>query len=186
VNVRNRLRNLLICGVTVASSVACGVTVQSHPHQLATATSPRATSLAGPVTRLTNIFLVRGEKVVVSHRAVPDPVTVQRTVQALLNGPTSAEASHGLRSAIPGTLRLRGIRALGSTAVIDLTTGLAAASSHEQELALAQLVYTVTAQAGIDALRVLVDGQRVEVARADGTLTSNDLTRVDYQSLIAS
>lgn len=183
---RKRLRNLLICGVTVASSVGCGVTVQSHPHQLATAATPRGTSLAGPVTRLTIIFLVHGEKVVASHRAVPDPVTLQRTVQALLNGPTTAEASHGLRSAIPGTLRLHGVHTVGPTAVIDLTTGLAAASSHEQELALTQLVYTVTAQAGIDALRVLVDGQRVEVARADGTLTNDDLTRVDYRSLVAA
>jgi spore germination protein GerM len=166
--------------------VGCGVTVQSHPRPLATASSPRGTSLAGPVTRLTNIFLVRGDKVVVSHRAVPDPVTLQRIVQALLNGPTKADAGHGLRSAVPASLRMRRVAAAGQTAVVDLTSGLDSVSSHEQALALTQLVYTVTAQPGVSSLRVLVDGHRVEVARADGTLTTGDLTRADYRSLLSN
>jgi spore germination protein GerM len=163
----------------------CGVTVQAHPHELATATAPHATSLVGPVTRLTDVYLVRGEKVIASHRAVPDPVTLQRTVQALLNGPTREEAGHGLRSAVPGSLRLRRVELSGSTAVVDVTSGLSSVSSQEQALALAQLVYTVTARSGVDSLRVLVDGQRVEVARADGALTGGDVTRGDYQALLA-
>jgi spore germination protein GerM len=175
----------VVCGLATALTAGCGVTVQAHPRELATAATPSATSLVGPVTRLTDIYLVRGERVVATHRAVPDPVTLQRTVQALLTGPTRTEASHGLRSALPGSLRLTHVETSGDTAVADLTAGLSAVSSQEQALALAQLVYTVTARPGIEALRVLVDGQRVEVARADGTLTNGDVTRSDYRPLLA-
>jgi hypothetical protein len=59
-------------------------------------------------------------------------------------------------------------------------------SQDSRRLALAQLVHTVTTRPGVRALRVLVDGQRVEVARADGTLTNGDLTRGDYRPLLAS
>jgi spore germination protein GerM len=153
---------------------------------LAAARTPTTTSLAGPVTRLTDIYLVRAERVVATHRPVPDPITLQRTVQALLSGTTPAEAGRGLRSALPGALRLHRVEQTGTTAIVDLTSGLSTVSSQEQALALAQLVYTVTTRPGVRALRVLVDGQRVEVARADGTLTNGDLTRGDYRPLLAS
>ena len=177
---------VLLFGCTLAMAAGCGVTAQAHPHELATAATPRATSLVGPVTRLTNIYLVRGEQIVATHRAVPDPVTLQRTVQALLSGPTEADAGHGLRSALPGALRVNRVDLNGVTAVVDLTTGLSSVSSQEQALALAQLVYTVTAGPGVQSLRVLVDGQRVEVARADGTLTNGAVTRADYRALLAT
>ncbi len=164
--------------------VGCGVSEQAHPHALATAATPRPTSLVGPVTRLTDVYLVRGEKVVATHRPVPDPVTLKRTVEVLLSGPTRAEAANGLRSALPGALGLHGVELSGDTAVVDLTSELSAVSSQEQAIALAQLVYTVTARPGVHALRVLVDGQRVQVARADGKLTNGDVTRADYRPLL--
>ncbi|HEX4428079.1 MAG TPA: GerMN domain-containing protein, partial [Frankiaceae bacterium] len=108
------------------------------------------------MTRLTDIYLVRGERVLVTHQAVPDPVTLQRTVQAVLAGPSQAEAGHGLRSALPGALRLNRVTLDDDTAIVDLTSGLSAVSSQEQALALAQLVYTVTARPGVHSLRVLV------------------------------
>ncbi len=180
----SRARLITIAVFAVFACTGCGVSAESSPHSLTAGSDPTVAPPAGTVTRLSSVFLVRVNGLVVAHRPVPVPVTLARIVQALLSGPTSAEAERGLRSAIPATLSLHKLSEAGGTVTIDFSQGLGAIDSTEQSLALAQLVYTVTERSGVNQLRVLVDGQSVEVPRADGTLTNGNLSRDDYASLL--
>jgi hypothetical protein len=182
---RTRVRlTVLSMGAMLVVASGCGVTPEAQPHKLASSPAVTVAPPEGRVTRLSAIFLVRGNALMAVHRAVPVPASVHQTVQALLSGPTTAEAGQGFRSALPGGVQVTQLSLQDSTATVDLTEGLSAVSSQEQGLALAQLVYTVTATPGISRLRVLVEGKPVEVPRADGTLTSDALTRTDYQALL--
>jgi hypothetical protein len=174
-----------IASIMVIGVAGCGVTAQSHPRQLASTPASTVAPPDGRITRLSDVYLVRGNALAVVHRGVPVPVSLQQTMQALLSGATTAEAGQGLRSAIPGGVRVTHLSLNESTATVDLTEGLSAIDSQEQTLALAQLVYTVTSTPLVRHLRVLVDGDAVEVPRADGTLTSGELDRADYRSLLA-
>ena len=55
---------------------------------------------------------------------------------------------------------------------------------QEQILAVAQVVLTATAVPGVERVRFLLEGEAVEVPRADGTLTSDSLQAADYQGLL--
>ncbi len=171
---------------TLVFMTSCGVAVESRPQPLASAAAPTVAPPEGPVTRLTTIYLVRGERLDAVKRAVPDPVTLKRTVQALLSGPTVEDAGRGLRSALPSALLADRVFVRSGVVVLDLSAGLMTIDSQEQSLALAQLVYTVTTTADVTQVRVLVDGQPVEVPRADGSLTDRDVTRADYAALTTS
>ena len=179
---RAPLRRALLGGL-ILMTAACGVSTQSGPHPLASQTATVLTAPSGRATRLTDIYFLRGSRLVPIARAVPDPVTLPRVLQTLLSGPTPLEASRGLRSAIPAALRIQSVRSQSSTAVLDLDATLTAIDSQEQALALAQLVFTATTDPSISAVRVLIEGKSVQVPRADGTLTDGDLTRGDYGSL---
>jgi spore germination protein GerM len=111
---------------------------------------------------------------------------VQAALEVLFSGPTEAELAAGLRTAISSQTNVRSIRTEGSTAVIDLTTTFVEVGGEEQILALAQIVLTATATPGITDVRFELEGQAVEVPRADGTLSSGPLRATDYESFRAS
>jgi hypothetical protein len=89
-----------------------------------------------------------------------------------------------VRSALPSTVTIKHLATRGDTAIIDLGDDFSAIDTADQALAIAQLVYTATGWPGINRLRVMVDGDAVQVPRADGKLTDGDVTRADYASLL--
>ena len=132
---------------------------------------------------LADVFLVQVQQLVKAQRSTPGRDLVD-VLTLLLKGPTEAEFSAGLRSAISTQTALRSARQEGDTAVIDLSGALVEVVGPEQILAVAQLVLTATAIPGIAQVRFLLEGQAVEVPRSDGTLTSETLRATDYASLI--
>jgi spore germination protein GerM len=129
------------------------------------------------------IFLVQAEHLVSVRRSTPRRDLVE-ALNLLLEGPTEAEFGAGIRSAISPQTTLHSARVEGDTAVVDLSGALVEVGGQEQILAVAQLVLTVTAVPGVEQVRFLLEGQAVEVPRADGTLTSEALRAPDYAGLV--
>lgn len=163
----------------------CGIPADRHPVAVPggvvrPALGPTTTTPA-PATRAT-IYFVQAERVVPVVRDTTRG-DVHTVLQVLLNGPTDTELASGLRTAIRTQSNIRSVRTEGGTAVVDLTTTFVEVGGEEQILALAQLVLTATATPGITNVRFQLEGQAVEVPRADGTLSSGPLTETDYASL---
>jgi spore germination protein GerM len=73
---------------------------------------------------------------------------------------------------------------VGDTVTVDLTAALVEVGGQEQILAVAQIVLTATAVPDVARVRLLLEGQAVEIPRADGTLTSDTLRSTDYEALL--
>jgi hypothetical protein len=130
-----------------------------------------------------SVFLVEGEQLVRVPRS-SRPSDLSGVMTLLLDGPTQSEFGAGLRSAISPRTTLRSARLdAADTAVVDLSGALVEVGGEEQILAVAQIVLTATAVAGVGQVRLLLEGQAVEVPRADGTLTSETLRAADYAGL---
>jgi len=100
-------------------------------------------------------FVADGKPVSVTRSGT----TVERVVQQLLAGPTAAERSRGVRSAVPRATPLRSVRVSRRVATVDLGARFAAGRDERslQDRA-GQLVRTLRSVPGIVGVRVLVDG----------------------------
>ncbi len=110
-----------------------------------------------------------------------DPVAA--AVAALAAGPTDREAAFGLQTALPAQHLVRSVKVADGVAAVDLDTAFGDIGGSNQLLAIAQLVYTLTAQSTVDRVTFSVEGGAVEIPRGDGSLTSGAVSRTDYQQL---
>ena len=166
---------------------ACGIPHDREPELMpggvvAPVLAPRE---PGPSALLTEVpvFLVQTEHLVkVERRAAPGDLT--GVLGRLLAGPKEEEFAAGIRTAIGPQTELLSARVDGDTAIVDLSAAFVEVGGEEQILAVAQIVLTATSVSGIGQVKLLLEGQAVDVPRADGTLTAEALRRRDYEGLL--
>lgn len=105
---------------------------------------------------------------------------------ALVAGPTDGELSLPLSSALPAELEVLSTRSVGSVLYVDLSSAIAELSGSGLTLAVAQIVFTATDIAGVDALQLTVDGQRFPWPRPDGATTTGLLRPYDFPGYAVS
>jgi spore germination protein GerM len=129
------------------------------------------------------LYFVRDGRLVRATRRLPISPTPGRVLATLREGPTSAEVSGGVGSALPARNAVRSVSLAGGTATVDFARRFTTLSSSDQLLALAQIVYTLTARPGIGQVRFTLQGETTDVPRANGSLTSARVSRDDYAPL---
>lgn len=142
--------------------------------------STTTTSVGGDEVVVAAVHWIRGKELVpesVLFEAGPD---VGRLLAVLERGP-SADAG-GVRSAISDGDAIVEVTERDGTAVVEL----AEITGPDQVLAVGQLVLTLTSLPGVDEVRIVRDGETVEVPLPDGSLVRRPLTAEDYSSLLAS
>jgi spore germination protein GerM len=178
---------LLSVATLTAVGAACGIPQDRSPVIVpGGVVSPAVAPVEGQPTSpeaQTEIFLLQAEHLVTVRRSTPRRGVVD-VVNLLLQGATETEFDAGIRSAISPQTALRSARVEGDTAVVDLSGALVEVGGQEQILAVAQIVLTATTVPGVGQVRLLLEGQAVEVPRADGTLTSETLRASDYAGLV--
>lgn len=172
------------CGVEAQSS-AERIEAQDVPFGLLAAPGPAPTTTAPAQPRVTFVVYFTGpeDTPVPTPRDAEPPLGLADVFNALLVGPTRAESSIGLRNRIPPETQVLQLRKVGGgrTLVVDLGGDFAQAAGGTQVDALAQIVFTATALEDIERVRFLLDGERVEVPRSDGTLARGPVDRDDYR-----
>ncbi|WP_433112987.1 GerMN domain-containing protein [Micromonospora sp. CA-246542] len=176
----------------VALLAGCGIPADDAPRPVppprgpfpTTADTPSAdTAPAGPATE--TLCLVRDNRIVPVLRSVDRPPTIEEHLRHLFAGPTTAERDTDLTSALPGAVNAVGVTLSASQARVMVDEPGDDAGRSDEVLAFGQIVCTLTSRHEVSTVRFLRDERPLGVPRADGLLSAQPLSRVDYAPLIA-
>ncbi len=142
--------------------------------------SPPSVSASPNVASL-ELFFVRDSRMVPIRRLAPAS-SIDAAVAALVNGPSAAERRQGVRTALVGPVRLADIDRT-AVPVVDVADSVVQLEGEEQILALAQIVFTLTALPGVSGVSFALSGREVEVPTGDGTLKAGPLRREDFAAV---
>ena len=129
------------------------------------------------------VYLVQGHLTELGWRgrlvaeARPEARSPRAALLALLHGPTAAERGRGIRSALPAATRLVAVRVSRGTAWVRLRGGSFRAWQTGGFYATAQVVYTLTAQPGVERVWMRVGRRRCCVFYQSGRPYAHPLTR---------
>jgi spore germination protein GerM len=140
-------------------------------------------SAAGAAT--VHVYFVYGEHGVAIHRQAPSATPATAAVRALLSGPTATERAHGLSSAVPAGTRLLGLSIRNRVASVDLSSRFGSGGGSASITArLGQLVYTLTAIRGVNAVNLRIEGRLVYVFSSEGLILRQPLFRAAYREFV--
>lgn len=140
----------------------------------------------GVISEIVDLYFVSGSNVVKTQLNITSPATATQTLGSLIAGPPQDGTAVGIRSALPELF----------TATVNVVRGVAtvnAASSFlnnlppgDQNLAIAQIVLTLTSRPGIGQVLFSVDGSLIAVPRGRGDLApaGQSVSFDDYTNLI--
>ena len=172
----------------------CGIRAEGSPRPIDTdlgeQTRPIDQSDGVPAAEIAaSIYLVNdGDRLRPTSRQVrvsPRPPThLASVLDALIGGPTEADADDGLRSAVPSTTEVRAVTVDGDTVVVDLSEEFASIGGERELLAVGQVVLTVTTFPGVRQVRLQLDGRPTPLPLPDGSLTDGPVALSDYAELL--
>ncbi len=184
----------LALGLMVMLAVAgCAVGAEESAHRLdlevdrGVLTTPNGdTPIPDPDAIAVSVYLVRDNQLVHVTRELADPgsSSLDGVVTYAIAGPTAPEARSGIWSAIPPGTSLLSTQLKDGVAEIDLSSDFAAIGGTDEILALAQIVWSVTALTGIDSVVFLLDGTPTSVPGLGGVLISGPLDEDEYRELL--
>jgi spore germination protein GerM len=164
--------------VTSPSTTVVASSTTSAP---TTTTLPTTTTV---VSEIVTVYLVLDNQLVPVEVRRPRPVSLADALTVLAKGADLPEAPAGTRSPIRPDL-ITGVSAARGVATIDLAPPFSDLLGQDQVLAVAQLVLTVTGRPGIGQVTFRLGGKAADVPRADGSVKKGNVTRDDYQALLA-
>ncbi len=186
---------VLALGLTVMLAVAgCSVGAEESAHRLdlevdrGVLTTPNGdTQIPEPDSIALSVYLVRDNRLVHVTRELTNrgSSSLESVVTYAIAGPTAPEARSGIWSAIPPGTSLISTQLQDGVAEIDLSSDFAAIGGTDEILAVAQIVWSVTALTDIDSMVFLLNGTPTSVPGAGGVLISGPIDEDEYRELLS-
>jgi spore germination protein GerM len=189
VNRRPRIATLVAGVVALVAAAGCSAPVDSGPKTLRAASIPEAlrspssttsTSVPSGESEEVTVYYIQGDRLAPVKRLVSPPVTVEKVLQKLFAGPTTAEAVGGMRSAISPDTDILGAPIEARIATVNVSKNFAFGLPTDQIMAVAQVVFTAVEIPGVTGVLFAENGRRQEVPEGDGSSTSAPLGRASY------
>ena len=178
---------LAACGGSTGGSSpqpTATVTVTAGPSTAPSGSASPASSPSAALKTTLRLYFLRDEQLGVAERMVAHtamPATA--SVKALLAGPTAAERSAGLTSAVPAGTRLLGLTISGTTAQVNLSEAFASGGgSLSMTARVAEVVYTLTRFPTVRSVEFLIEGTPVEALGGEGVMLGGAQRRADWRS----
>lgn len=176
--------------VLLACAGGCGFPAQDEARslpddELPVGLQPGATppSTAPVDTEPATIWLVDGDALSAVRHALAAPASIESVTTELLKGPSEAEQTRGLRSALPDPNVVSDSSLSRGVATVDLTSSFAEISPEDQLLAVGQFVLTLTDLRGVGSVQFTVDGVPAAVPTPTGESTEQPAFREQFLEL---
>ncbi len=170
------------CGVPLDDD-AQGVPAAEVPSGLRPTDTLVATTAVAETETVT-IWFVRDGRLVPARHRVAAPVTPPAVLSELLLGPTAAEQTRALRTAIPDADAVTDVSVAGGVAAVQLTQAFAEIPAADQIPALGQLVMTLTDLRGVGRVRFVLDDAVIAVPLPTGEVAEGSVSRDDFAVLV--
>jgi hypothetical protein len=167
--------------ITIESPETTEPPATTSPASTAPASTP-APSVTSPDPTLVDvrIYLLRDERLAVTHRQVEGPAVVRNALAELLEGPTDSERTAGLHTEIPDGTTLRDVNLATGLATVDLSRDYEGGGGTLSMTArLAQVIFTATQFDNVDEVLFWLDGAPVEFFGGEGIMLSEAQQRRD-------
>lgn len=133
-------------------------------------------------------YVPRGERegLFVTERTLPATQAVGRAaLTELFEGPTRQEAGAGVFTAVPDGTEILDLSIKDGVATVDLSAEFEQGGGSSAEMMqLAQLTYTLTQFASVDAVALEIEGEPVEVFGGHGIIIDHPMARRDFDHLL--
>ncbi len=138
-----------------------------------------------PGERLVTVYLVREGRLAPVTRLVSSELPgVEAAMRALLVGPSPAERSAGIGTAIPPATQLIGVEVDDGVARVDLSAEFQSpAEPQDVLLRVGQVVWTLVAHPEVVSVLFSVDGEPISVPIDDGTAPDRPVSAADLASI---
>ncbi|HJP66747.1 MAG TPA: Gmad2 immunoglobulin-like domain-containing protein [Actinomycetota bacterium] len=155
------------------------------PTPKATASSTKKPPASGGSVTY-EVWFTYGEHLFVTQRTEPFTVAVGRAaLEAMLEGPSSAERKAGVGTTIPAGTKLLGLNIEDGIATVDMSgTYDDGGGSLSERMRLAQMVYTITQFSSVQGVNLRLDGKAVDTFSGEGIVLDHPQTRADYDDLL--
>lgn len=170
--------------LSTTSTTTPSTTTPSTTTRPVTTTTTATTTTAVPTTTVptatvdVKLYLLRGERLVIVHRAVAGPAVLRGALTALLEGPTAAERAAGLTSTIPVGTTLRNVTIAGGLATVDLGAAFGTGGGSLSMFArVAEVVFTATQFSTVDRVTFRLDGRPITELGGEGLVVDPPVTR---------
>jgi spore germination protein GerM len=185
-----RVRPGLLLAVGLILAAGCSVPLDSGPKTLRAASIPAdlreqtssttTTILSTGESEEVTVYLILNDRLAPVKRRVTPPVTVEKVLQKLFAGPTTAEQVNGYRTAISPDTTVLGAPIEARIATVNVSKNFAFGQVPEQIIAYAQVVFTAVDVAGVTGVLFALKGNRQEAPQGDGSSQSAPLSRAAY------
>ncbi|HEX4434660.1 MAG TPA: GerMN domain-containing protein [Acidimicrobiales bacterium] len=191
---RRRLAFVLVPMLAVAAA-GCAIPTQGSPSTMAptkvpfnllnpqlpttTTTVPKPTSLV-PVKVF---FLNAGTQLTSAPRVVAAPAPLTAIITSMLAGPTRAETTQGITTAIPSNVTVLSTTTQGNIVTVNMNAAFGAITGTNIELAVGQIVATVSTENGPNydtGVLFEIDGQHISVPIANGSQVNAPVYLIEF------
>jgi hypothetical protein len=109
-----------------------------------------------------------------------DPKGQEELMETLIQGPNEGEVSDGLSTVIPSDLAVNSVRFEGGVVNADVGDALEDLRDSDLQLAVAQIVFTLSELPGVESVVIRVNGDSRSWPDGTGDLQSDPLTVYDF------
>lgn len=167
-------------GTTAPSPESGSTTTTESPDATPSSTPAVTTTSTNPTLVDVRIYLLRGERLAVTHRQVAGPAVLRNAFAELLEGPTDSERAAGLHTEIPDGTTLRDLNLADGLATVDLSGDYErGGGTLSMSARLAQVIFTATQFDNVDEVLFWLDGAPVEFFGGEGIVLRDAQQRRD-------
>lgn len=156
------------------------------PHSLLDPHLPTTTTTLPNPSSLVPVkvfFLNAANQLQSEGRVVQLPAALESILTSLVAGPSQVEATNGVTTAIPDNVAVLSATPQGNVVTVNMNSAFGQITGDNTELAVAQIVATVTAAIGESTGVVFeIDGQHTSVPIANGSQVTGPVYLLDFLS----